>query len=235
MIKKAVDLFLVYQFLKRLALPFTQWEAFKTGVIDEKGNIVTSKPERTPEQIQSFGKFDLMILKLKKLLAKVPGGSSKIASYMAALWLIKEWNHFSDKSALNESTSDADIERSANLFLEWYHYYLPIFTEDNRKITEEGEGGAPTVNVGGGDIAGLGVGPQGEPGLTRAQQKKHRKQAAATAMDMAGRKTFAAFVKEAASTQAASPTQPIGYAPEPTNIQRGRRDKRHPQPTDRIA
>lgn len=33
----------------------------------------------------------------------------------------------------------------------------------------------PTVNVGGGAIAGLGVGPQGEPGLTRAQQARYKK------------------------------------------------------------
>lgn len=31
----------------------------------------------------------------------------------------------------------------------------------------------PTVNVGGGAIAGLGVGPQGEPGLTKAQQLRY--------------------------------------------------------------
>jgi hypothetical protein len=33
----------------------------------------------------------------------------------------------------------------------------------------------PTMNVGSGKIAGLGIGPDGEPGLTRAQQRRHRK------------------------------------------------------------
>jgi hypothetical protein len=33
----------------------------------------------------------------------------------------------------------------------------------------------PTVNVGSGNIAGLGVGPQGEPGLTPSQMKKYKK------------------------------------------------------------
>ena len=33
----------------------------------------------------------------------------------------------------------------------------------------------PTVNVGSGAIAGLGVGPQGEPGLTPAQMKRYKK------------------------------------------------------------
>ena len=32
----AVDIFLVYQFLKRLAMPFERWEAYKTGVIEKR-------------------------------------------------------------------------------------------------------------------------------------------------------------------------------------------------------
>ena len=34
-----VDMFMIYQFIKRLATPFNKWEAFKTGVIDARGNI----------------------------------------------------------------------------------------------------------------------------------------------------------------------------------------------------
>ena len=33
----------------------------------------------------------------------------------------------------------------------------------------------PVNSVGGGNIAGLGVGPQGEPGVTPKQQKKYKK------------------------------------------------------------
>ena len=29
-----VDLFLVYQFVRRLATPFEKWEAYKEGIID---------------------------------------------------------------------------------------------------------------------------------------------------------------------------------------------------------
>lgn len=32
---------------------------------------------------------------------------------------------------------------------------------------------APTVNAGGGNVAGLGVGPQGEPGVSTKAQRKH--------------------------------------------------------------
>lgn len=167
---------MVHQFIKRLATPFDKWKAYDLGVIDKQGNILIPDADRNAEQKKAFGKFDLMVLKLKKLLAKVPGGSSKLASYMAALWLIKEWNHFSSSSSLNEQVSDSDLDFSISLFLEWYLYYIPIVTNVNRKIDEEGE--SPTNNVGGGDIAGLGIGPQGEPGLTKLQQIKHRRRAA---------------------------------------------------------
>ena len=66
-----VDIFLVYQFLKRLATPFEKWDAFKEGIIDKEGNILMKKRERTtPAQKKAFQIFDLMILKLKRLMGK---------------------------------------------------------------------------------------------------------------------------------------------------------------------
>lgn len=44
-----------------------------------------------------------------------------------------------------------------------------------KKMNEEGGamvGGAPANNVSGGNIAGLGVGPQGEPGVDLKRKKK---------------------------------------------------------------
>ena len=38
-----VDLYIVYQFIRRLATPFKEWPAYKTGVIDERGNIKKNK------------------------------------------------------------------------------------------------------------------------------------------------------------------------------------------------
>lgn len=227
--RRAIDMYMVYQFIRRLSRPFEKWDAYKTGVIDQQGNILVRKPERTSDQQKSFTSFDLMVLKLKKLLGKVPGGSTRIASYMAALWLIKEWNHFTEDSILTENVSSADISQSLSLFSEWYLYYIPVVEEVNRKITEDGE--APTVNVGSGNIAGLGVGPQGEPGLTKAQQARHKKRAAATSVDLARRKTFASFIGEASPEEAGYYTQDDGNEPDRINVERHRRFKKHPKPT----
>lgn len=120
-----VDLYLVYSFIRRLVTPFDKWEAYKLGIIDEKGNILRKRKEFTKaDERKAFGIFDIMILKLKKLLAKVPGGSSRLASYAAALWLIKEWNHFSDNSFLVEEVTEAQIDKSLNEFELYLQNYL---------------------------------------------------------------------------------------------------------------
>lgn len=182
-----VDLFMVYQFIRRLATPFNEWEAYKLGIIDAEGNILKKRKDlKTVKERDAFGVFDVMVLNLKKLLAKVPGGSSRIASYAAALYLIREWNHFSDSSILTEETSDEDILESIDSFYDIYVNYINEMNDVNQKsaldrlfeqkVLEDGGAvvGAPTVNVGSGNIAGLGVGPQGEPGLTKKQMDRYK-------------------------------------------------------------
>lgn len=193
-----LDLYLVYQFLRRLTTPFEEWDAYKLGIIDREGNILKKRDERkSPAEKDAFGTFDLMILKLKKLLEKIPGGQSKLASYTAALWLIREWNHFTDSSMITEDISEQLLDESLELFSERYFYYTTLIEDVNQKIKEDGAvGAAPGMSAGSGAIAGIGVGPQGEPGLTRRQQKKHRMRAAATAPTLTRRKTFADFLKD---------------------------------------
>ena len=38
-----VDLFLVFSFIKRLVTPFRKWDAYKQGIIDEKGKVLKNK------------------------------------------------------------------------------------------------------------------------------------------------------------------------------------------------
>ena len=107
-----VDAFMVYQFLKRLATPFNKWDAFKEGVIDKEGNILIKKKDRnTVAQRNSLKIFDVMILRLKRLLGKIPGGKTRIASYAAALWLVKEdWEQRSEEELLSEGMTDLDVD-----------------------------------------------------------------------------------------------------------------------------
>lgn len=85
---KVVDLILIYQFLKRLTTPFDKTKAFELGIIDERGKKI--KDPETKEEENAYGYFDRLVFNIKKLIEKVPGGKSRLASYAAALYLIRE-------------------------------------------------------------------------------------------------------------------------------------------------
>lgn len=85
---KFIDLILVYQFLKRLTTPFNKTDAYKYGIIDENGKKI--KDPVTKQEQDSFGYFDRLVFNLKKIIEMAPGGKSRIASYAAALFLIRE-------------------------------------------------------------------------------------------------------------------------------------------------
>lgn len=169
-----IDLFLVYQFLKRLTTPFTEWPAFAAGIIDADGNVLKKRRDlKTVKERDAFGVFDIMILKLKKLLAKVPGGQSRIATYAAALWLIKEHKEIEDRI---DDLSEDLLEESFNPYLD----YTKEMYDVNHKFEKMLED-AVVNSAGGGAIAGIGIGPDGEPGVSKAAQrriqKKNRKMA----------------------------------------------------------
>lgn len=138
-----VDLFLVYQFIRRLATPFNKWEAHKLGIIDDKGNVLIKSKEFTnSRQRKAWGVFDRMIANLKKLLAKVPGGSSRFATYAAALFLIKEYKVFTDESTLTEDISDEQLQESMELFSSRYNHYTVLAENVNEKLKKSDDMGA---------------------------------------------------------------------------------------------
>ena len=168
-----VDIFMVYQFLKRLATPFQKWDAYKLGIIDKEGNILKKKHQRgsLPEK-QAFQIFDVMILKLKRLLGKVPGGKSRIASYAAALWLIKEdWEQRSEEELLSEGMTDLDVD-FLHYMREARNRKFTNFINDLKQISNEE---APANSAGGGAIAGMGVNGPSDVKVSRNVRKPMRR------------------------------------------------------------
>ena len=136
----AVDLFLIFQFIKRLTTPWDKTEAFKLGLLDGDGKKL--KKASTKEEKEAVGLFDRLVFNLKRLLEKVPGGKTRIATYAAALLLIREEN---------EPTVDPD-----NLFeiktelVENMQFLQENFQKDYKMMVEE------IANVSaGGEVAGL--------------------------------------------------------------------------------
>ena len=85
------NIYFVYQFLKKLVTPFEKTKAFELGIIDEKVKILKRRRDlKTKDEKEAYTLSDTLIWNIKRLLSKVPGGQSRIASYAAALFLIKE-------------------------------------------------------------------------------------------------------------------------------------------------
>ena len=104
----AIDLFVSYRFLKLLTTPFEKTDAFKLGVIDKKGHRIlkpkSSKPmvELTTSQLKnSYTILHKLVFNIKKLFQKVPGLRSKVGTYAAALFLLKD--------TFKESVADPDM------------------------------------------------------------------------------------------------------------------------------
>lgn len=149
-----IDAFLTYQFTKRLLTPFEKWDAYKLGIIDENGKVLRKRSTLTkqPER-DAWGYFDRMVCNLKKIIAKAPGGATLLGSAVAAALLVKE-----HKEQTNQYEDEVLLEQH--------------FNECMQVLQEE----AAVNNAGGGNVAGIGVGAQGEPGvpakLTRMMKRK---------------------------------------------------------------
>ncbi len=94
--------------------------------------------------------------------------------------MIREWNHFSDSSLLTEDTTDKEIIESVNQLYNGYSDYITLIETVNKKmhineLFEQKILETPTVSAGSGAVAGIGVGADGEPGLTPAQMKRYKK------------------------------------------------------------
>ncbi len=110
MASKFGDLLLAYNFIKRLVTPFDETDAFKLGVIDERGKKIKN-PENAKEEL-AFSTFNRLIFNIKKIVERLPGGKSKLASYGAALFLIKESanpkEHYTDEEIMQALEENMD-------------------------------------------------------------------------------------------------------------------------------
>ena len=105
---RAIDLFVTYRFLKLLTTPFAKTDAFKLGIIDENGNRIKKPkstqplvPLATVEQKNSYTILHKLVFNIKKIFDKVPGLRTKVGTYAAALFLLKD--------TFKESVEDPDV------------------------------------------------------------------------------------------------------------------------------
>ena len=118
-LSKSADLVYTLRFLRLLTTPWIETNAFKLGLIDDKGEKIR-KPQ-TEKEKSAYNTFHRLVFNVKKLIEKVPGGKTKIASYASALYLIKEHLSLSDKS-IDKILAEAGVSHLDLLAesTEWY-------------------------------------------------------------------------------------------------------------------
>ena len=87
----AVDAFVAYKFIKLMTTPFNETEAYKLGIIDDKGKILKKRKSlSTPQEKAAYTVLDTLVWNIKKIIEKIPAGKTRIGSFAAALYLLKE-------------------------------------------------------------------------------------------------------------------------------------------------
>ena len=132
---RAVDLFVTYRFIKLLTTPFDKTEAFKLGIIDENGNRIMPDPVGgvrqtkpatlgTTAEKNAYTILHKLIFNIKKIFSKVPGLRTKVGTYAAALFLLKD--------TFKESVDDPDMFEK-----EFMKYLKEQGCEIDNSISEE--------------------------------------------------------------------------------------------------
>ena len=132
---RAIDLFVTYRFIKLLTTPFEKTDAYKLGIIDENGNRVMPPPvnnvrQKVPEPLRTTAEksaytiLHKLVFNIKKLFAKIPGLRTKVGTYAAALFLLKD--------TFKESVDDADMFEK-----EFMKYLKEEGIEMDNSISEE--------------------------------------------------------------------------------------------------
>ena len=128
---RAIDLFVTYRFLKLLTTPFEKTDAYKLGIIDEDGNRIMQKgikkpqvPLVTSQEKNAYTILHKLVFNIKKIFAKVPGLRTKVGTYAAALFLLKD--------TFKESVDDPDMFEK-----EFVKYLKENDIEFDNSISEE--------------------------------------------------------------------------------------------------
>lgn len=133
---------IAFKILYMLITPFTDTDAYKLGIIDEKGkNLIKSSNFKTAEQRNAYTYLHRLVFNMKKILGKLPGGDAKLKNIIAAMFLIKEYHETKDRSYdLMEERLNSILESDAVLVEETI-----IVEKFFKDISEDG---APTNATG---------------------------------------------------------------------------------------
>ena len=132
---RAIDLFVTYRFIKLLVTPFEKMEAYKLGIVDKDGRRtgplnkygqidIKANPLNTIDKKNAYTVLHKLVFNIKRIFSKVPGLRTKLGTYAAALFLLKD--------TFKESVDDPDMFEK-----EFMKYLKENDIELDNEISEE--------------------------------------------------------------------------------------------------
>ena len=111
-VSRAADVYYTFKFLKTLVTKWEDMPAFKLGIIDANGKYIWDKEKSmSSEEKDAYTVFHRLVFNIKRVMQKVPFGRSRLASYAAALFLLREQTGMTDEQiahVLDEAGFDID-------------------------------------------------------------------------------------------------------------------------------
>jgi len=89
--EQIVDTIVAFKFLKLMTQDFDKTDAFKLGIIDKDGKVLKKRKDlKRGAEKDAYTIFHTLVWNIKKILKKIPLMKSKLGSYVASLFLLKE-------------------------------------------------------------------------------------------------------------------------------------------------
>lgn len=86
-----VDSIIAYRILRMLTTPFNETDAYRLGIIDDKGKELKKMGSlNSVDERDAYSILHRMVFRIKRIIEKVPVENKKLVSFAAALSLIKE-------------------------------------------------------------------------------------------------------------------------------------------------
>ena len=117
-VSRVADLYYTYRFIKVLTTPWKNTEAYELGLIDDNGKSL--RKAKTSEEKDAYTVFFRLAFNFKRILEKLPFGKSRLSSYAAALFLLREETGMSEeeiKDILSKMEIDFTPEVKENFFI----------------------------------------------------------------------------------------------------------------------
>jgi len=168
---RALDAVVGIRLLKLLSTPIQKSKAFQMGIIDADGKKLKN-PANTAER-NAYTLLNRFVFKVQKALTRSSDmNARRLLTFAAAMALLKEYDEKDDDLdvavLLELYMQDEKVQQQARLLESNVLSFKNYIDEEN--------------GVAGGAIAGIGIGPQGEPGvdprmMPMARRKKKKKDA----------------------------------------------------------